>query len=388
MIEFDRQPDPEPFGRPRQPEGEARRPFEERSFQPRDDRSAFAFRGLDQNLAQPDRAFAVIPCLNEAEHIERLIRHLLDDAAWRDPLVVVADGGSTDGTAEIVRALAAEDLRIRLVENPRRLQSAAVNLAAARHGRGRRWMVRVDAHAGYPEAYVSRLVEEARRKGAASVVVAMDTVGLGGFQSAAAAAQNSVLGTGGSAHRSARKSGWVDHGHHALFDLEHFFAVGGYDESFRANEDAEFDVRLARGGGRIWLSEAVRVTYYPRATARALFRQYLNYGQGRARTLLRHRIKPKLRQMLPVAVAPAVALAPFGLMDPLLAGPAAAWIGGCLGLGALLGLKAKNRAAIGSGAAAAVMHLAWSIGFWRQMLSCLASRPSKPSLLAVERSAS
>jgi succinoglycan biosynthesis protein ExoA len=389
MIESDRQPDVEPLRRRREPELDARRPLEERSFLSREDRPAtFAFRDPDERLAPPDRAFAVIPCLNEAAHIAGLIGHLLDDPAWRDPLVVVADGGSTDGTVEIVRAMAAEDLRVRLVENPRRLQSAAVNLAAARHGRGRRWMVRVDAHAGYPRAYVSSLIEEARRTGAASVVVAMDTVGRGGFQSAAAAAQNSVLGTGGSAHRSAGASGWVDHGHHALFDLEHFFAVGGYDESFRANEDAEFDVRLGRGGGRIWLSDAVRVTYYPRATARALFRQYLHYGRGRARTLLRHRVRPKLRQMLPVAVAPAAVLAPFGLVEPALALPAAVWLGGCLGLGALLGVKTGSRAAIASGAAAAVMHLAWSIGFWQQLLSSVAAKPAAPALLAVERTGS
>jgi succinoglycan biosynthesis protein ExoA len=391
MIDADRQPGLEPFRRRRQPDTEARRPFEERSFAPREDRSAFAFRGFDERPALEDRAFAVIPCLNEAQHIEGLIRHLLTDPSWRDPLVVVADGGSTDGTVEIVRAMAAEDLRIRLVDNPRRLQSAGVNLAAARHGRGRRWMVRVDAHAGYPEAYVSRLIEEARRTGAASVVVAMDTVGRGGFQSMAAAAQNSVLGTGGSAHRSKGASGWVDHGHHALFDLEHFFAAGGYDETFRANEDAEFDVRLGQEGGKIWLSDGVRVTYYPRSTARGLFGQYLNYGRGRARTLLRHRQRPKLRQMLPVAVAPAAMLAPFGLFDRFLFLPAVAWAGGCLGVGVLLGLKKNNRAAIASGVAAAVMHLAWSIGFWQQLLSSAKDRSPKPALaqeaLAEDRAA-
>ena len=386
MIQPDRKPRGDVFRRPGEPAPGARRPQEPRSFQGDDvaERGEFAFAGPFSQTAPADRAFVVVPCLNEADHIADLIRHLLDDPAWRDPLVVVADGGSTDGTVQIVQALAAEDLRVRLLDNPRRLQSSAVNLAAAHHGRGRRYMVRVDAHAGYPPAYVSRLVAEARRTNAASVVVAMDTVGRGGFQSAAAAAQNSVLGAGGAAHRCGRASGWVDHGHHALFDLEHFFGVGGYDEGFRANEDAEFDVRLAQNGGRIWLSGETRITYYPRATAGGLFRQYLNYGRGRARTLLRHRLRPKLRQMLPVAVAPAAIAAPFGLLEPALAWPAACWIAACLGAGVLLGVKTKSRAAIGSGVAAAVMHLAWSIGFWQQLLSGPGGKPSRPSLPARE----
>jgi succinoglycan biosynthesis protein ExoA len=380
MIEPDRGAGEEAYRQERTPQPGGRREPERRIIQS-DEAEASAFARPDVRSWAPvgDRAFVVIPCLDEAAHIEGLVRHLLDDPDWPDPLVVVADGGSTDGTAQIVGVMAAEDLRVRLLDNPRRLQSSAVNLAAARYGRGRRFMVRVDAHAGYPKAYVSRLVREARRTGAASVVVAMDTIGLGGFQSAAAAAQNSLLGVGGSAHRMGAQSGWVDHGHHALFDLEDFFGVGGYDESFRANEDAEFDVRLGRSGGGVWLSREVRVTYYPRSTPRELFRQYLNYGQGRARTLLRHRMAPKLRQLLPAAVFPAVVLAPLGLIQPVFALPAVAWLGGCLAGGVLLGLKSGQREAFGAGAAAAVMHLGWSIGFWRQLLSGGEAEPSPSS---------
>jgi succinoglycan biosynthesis protein ExoA len=387
MIEPDRGTGEEARRRWREPEPGGRQAPGPRSFRSnRSETSALARPEPRSWAPEGDRAFAVIPCLDEAAHIEGLIRHLLDDPDWRDPLVVVVDGGSSDGTAQIVGELAAKDRRVRLLDNPRRLQASAVNLAAARYGRGRRYMVRVDAHAGYPEAYVSRLVAEARRTGAASVVVAMDTVGEGGFQSAAAAAQNSVLGVGGSAHRMGRASGWVDHGHHALFDLENFFGVGGYDESFRANEDAEYDVRLVRDGGRVWLSEAVRVTYYPRSTALGLFDQYLNYGQGRARTLLRHRIRPKLRQLLPAAVFPAAVLAPLGLLAPAMALPAAAWLGGCLIGGLFLGLKSGRPEAFWAGPAAALMHLGWSIGFWRQMVSGSERRPTHASLLAREGS--
>jgi succinoglycan biosynthesis protein ExoA len=383
MIEPDRGTG-EQRRRPREPEPAGWR--ERRSSFRSDETQASAFARSESRSWAPegDRAFAVIPCLNEAAHIESLVRHLLDDSDWRDPLVVVADGGSTDGTAQIVRVLAAGDRRVRLLDNPRRLQSSAVNLAAARYGRGRRFMVRVDAHADYPEAYVSRLVAEARRTGAASVVVGMDTVGLGGFQSAAAAAQNSWLGVGGAAHRMGGGSGWVDHGHHALFDLEHFFGVGGYDESFRANEDAEFDARLQSGGGRVWLSGEVRVTYYPRSTALDLFRQYVQYGQGRARTLLLHRRRPKLRQILPAAVFPVVILSPLGLIEPLAALPAAAWLAGCLAGGLFLGIRTGRREAFGAGSAAALMHLGWSIGFWRQLLAGPERRLSRPSHLARE----
>jgi len=315
------------------------------------------------------RAVAVVPCLNEEAHIAGVVARLLDDPDWKEPLVVVADGGSTDATWTIVAAMAAKDDRIKLIANLGRIQSAAVNLAAKTFGGGRRYLVRVDAHADYPAAYVSQLIAEARRTGAASVVVAMETVGQTCFQVAAAAAQNSVLGAGGSAHRRKAVAAYVDHGHHALFDLATFLSVGGYDETFSHNEDAELDVRLIASGARIWLTDAVTLQYYPRKTAGALFRQYLKFGEGRAKTFLKHRARPKLRQLAPLGVAPAAALALLAPWQPLLALPAFAW--GLLSLagGLVLGLRAKSACAMAAGLTAMIMHLGWSIGCWRQLLT-------------------
>src|SRR5690606_35663894 len=119
--------------------------------------------------------------------------------------------------------------------------------------------------------------------------------------------QNSRLGNGGSKHRAGAKGQWVDHGHHALMRIESFRTVGGYDETFGHNEDAELDHRLRAAGYGIWLTDKTRMTYYPRETAAGLFRQYLNYGQGRARNILKHSTMPKLRQVLPAMVLPLAA---------------------------------------------------------------------------------
>jgi succinoglycan biosynthesis protein ExoA len=319
------------------------------------------------------RALVVIPTLNEEDVIESVLGSILADDGLVDPLVVVADGGSDDATREIVREIAARDRRVRLIDNPGRLQSVGLNLAAGAVGGDRPWLVRVDAHADYPPNYVSSLIDEALRTGAASVVVSMDTVGEHGFQRAVAAAQNSRLGTGGSAHRSATSGQWVDHGHHALFDLAAFEALGGYDESFSHNEDAELDLRLAGAGGRIWLTDRVRIGYRPRRTPGALWRQYFSYGKGRARTVLKHRTPLKMRQALPLAVAPAVlgllaAVIAGPVLGPILALPALVWAMASAGYGLALAARARDPDLALSGPAAMIMHLAWSAGFWAQLI--------------------
>ena len=333
--------------------------------------------------ARPDaearrRALIVIPTLNEAWVIEKVLGQILDDDRLVDPLVVVADGGSTDGTRELVGRAAARDPRVQLLDNPARLQSAGVNLAVAARAGDRPWLVRVDAHSEYPKNYVSSLIEEAIRTGATSVVVSVNTIGATAFQRAIAAAQNSRLGAGGSKHRSASAGQWVDHGHHGLCSLAAYRRVGGYDESFSHNEDAELDIRLARSGGRIWLTDRVRSSYHPRRTPGALLRQYFNYGRGRARTVLKHRTPLKLRQALPLAVAPAVA----GLaLAPILwafAVPALVWAAAATAGGAVLAARERDPALLLAGPAAMLMHLGWSAGFWAQLLDRRRSRPSSP----------
>jgi succinoglycan biosynthesis protein ExoA len=316
-----------------------------------------------------NRAVIVIPCLNEAAVIEKVIAQILDDEGLADPLVLVADGGSADGTRGIVRDIAARDARVRLVPNPGKLQSAGVNLAARMTSDDRPWLVRVDAHADYPKNYASTLIREARRTGAHSVVVSMETRGEGWFQRAVAAAQNSVLGTGGSAHRLATEGQWVDHGHHALFHLDSFDTVGGYDESFSHNEDAELDYRLAQAGGRIWLTDQVRIGYHPRDNAKALWKQYFSYGRGRARTVLKHFMPLKVRQAAPLAIAPAAASLALAPIFWPFAIPALLWMAASLGLGVLLGLKKRDLAVMASGPAAMIMHLSWSAGFWAQLFT-------------------
>lgn len=303
---------------------------------------------------------AVIPCLNEAPHLAKLITQMLEDVTI--DRLVVADGGSTDGSRQIVAAMA-DGKRLVLLDNPDRIQSAGINRAVAAYGGQYRWLLRIDAHCLYPDGYSEKLLEAALRKRASAVVVPMVTVGKGGLQLAVAAAQNSILGTGGSPHRHLVGGRFVEHGHHALMDLNLFRAVGGYCEAMPCNEDAEFDHRQQIAGGLIWLEPAAAITYFPRSDLRSLWKQYRRYGQGRARNLRRHGMRPKLRQMLPLSVPVAIGLAFLSPFHPVFFIPAALWFILCLLAGVTVGIKAGGGWAMAAGLPAATMQLSWALGF-------------------------
>jgi succinoglycan biosynthesis protein ExoA len=305
----------------------------------------------------------VIPALNEEACILGCVDSLLRQTVG-DFEIVVADGGSTDRTRALVAAAAESEPRLRVVENPGRLQSRALNLVAEQAAPSVKWLIRADAHTTYPPNFVEALLAAAQQTGASSVVVPMRTVGHDCFQRAAAAAQNSRLGNGGSLHRLGTSSRFVDHGHHALFQLGHFRRVGGYDEAFSHNEDFELDHRIRESGGTIWLTAHAPVDYIPRGSPRMLARQYFLHGQGRARTIMKHGLIPKIRQVLPVAVLGCYVIGigvspwvPVGLLLPL------AHLMVCLAAGAMLGWRARDLCVAASGICAAIMHLFWAVGF-------------------------
>lgn len=314
------------------------------------------------------RCLIVIPCLNEASYLEPLIQQLEPTLKELTATLVVVDGGSTDGTRDIAKRLAQSLPNLHVLDNPRRIQAAAINLAVETFGLEHDYLIRIDAHGTYPHDYCRVLVEEALATEADSVVVAMQTVGFGLFQKATAVAQNSVLGNGGAKHRAGAESHWVDHGHHALMRISAFRAVGGYDENFNANEDAECDYRLNKAGYRIWMTARTSMIYYPRASAPLLFKQYFRYGRGRARNFLKHRSRPSLRQMIPLMVAPVAVGAFLAAITWIAAVPVVLWAAACLGYGAWMALGQRNPYGPLAAVSAMIMHFAWSAGFWREVL--------------------
>lgn len=312
----------------------------------------------------------VIPSFNEAANIENVIESLQTDEGCREALIAVSDGGSSDETVAIVERIGRRDPRVRVLTTVDRLNiSASLNRAVDVFGSGRRWLVRLDAHAEYPKNYASRLVAKAVETGATSVVIPMFTRGNTCFQRSAAAAQNSILGTGGAAHRLLNRGGWVEHGHHALFSLEQFRQLGGYDVTMTINEDAEFDRRLIKAGGRIWLADDLAIAYFPRKNTFSLFRQYFGYGRGRARTFARQGGRTHLRHFILPSILPIVLLSLFAPLHGVLAIPALGWLGTCIAYGCVLGVKNRDICAAGAGYCAIVMQFAWSLGHWREIIS-------------------
>lgn len=340
----------------------------------------------------PAAVSVIVPCRNEAGHIEALLRGIL--AQERPPdgrgfEVLVADGMSDDGTRERVQALAVADPRVRLIDNPGRIASTGLN-AAIRAARGA-IIIRMDAHTEYAPDYLRQCVAVLEQTGAANVGGPARTRAEGYVQRAVAAAYHSPFAVGGARFHAPDFEGELDTVVYGCWRKATLVQLGLFDEELVRNQDDELNLRLTRAGGRIWQSPRIRSWYRPRSSLGALFRQYLQYGYWKVRVIQKHRRPASPRHLVPVLFVLGGGL---GWLPGLLHG--VLWVPyvGTLVLYALLSAVFSVRAAAAAGwdllailpVVFLVYHTSYGLGFALGILDFVVlRRGARPAMAALTR---
>jgi succinoglycan biosynthesis protein ExoA len=233
------------------------------------------------------------PVLNEERHVRETVAALQAQDIAEEAEFIFIDGRSTDRTRAILRELAAEDERIRVLDNPQGHTASALNIGL--RAAGGEYVARIDAHCRYPAHYLSRGIERLQRGDVDWVAGPQIPVGTDTWSRRIATALGTRLATGAS-NRWDR-----DVAEHGGGEVELGTGVftgvwgrvtldrdGGWDEGWPINQDSEMASRVLRRGGRIVSLPELGAEYTPRNSLRALARQYRRYGMYRAKTTLRH----------------------------------------------------------------------------------------------------
>jgi succinoglycan biosynthesis protein ExoA len=328
-----------------------------------------------------DLVSLIIPCRNEEKTISLLLEALAGQTYPTSRMeILVIDGLSADRTLARVSDVAAAhpNLNVRVIENPRRIIPAALNLGITQ-AKGE-YIIRMDAHAIPAPDYVSRCVEllsagVADNVGGRWVIVpGADTPPA----RAIALAVSHPFGAGDALYRYARHAAYVDTVPFGAFRRDLFDRVGLYDERLLTNEDYDLNYRIRQAGGRIYFSPDVTSTYYARSSLIGLARQYLRYGWWKARMLRKYPASIRWRQLAPpLFVAGLIGLGCGALISPLAAlieaGLALCYTASNgLASGAIAWRQRIGwRTAVALPLAFATIHLCWGFGFWAGLPSAL-----------------
>lgn len=248
----------------------------------------------------------VMPVLNEEDYLARAVETVLEQRVPGPLELVLALGPSSDGTNALAARLAAEDARVRLVDNP--AADIPVGLNAAIRASRYATIIRVDAHSELSPDYAARALETLERTGAANVGGVMRAAGRSPFQSAVARAYNSRIGLGGGAYHSAGREGEAESAYLGVMRRGPIEEVGLFDETIRRGEDWELNLRLRRAGYRVWFDPALSVTYWPRESWPRLARQFFSTGTWRGELVRRFGSGNSLRFFAPPVLVVVLAL--------------------------------------------------------------------------------
>ena len=240
----------------------------------------------------------IMCCRNEAEHIRAVLESLLAQEDVEGGFeVIVADGISEDGTRQVVEGLAKNHGRIRMIDNPDRIAAAGLN-SAIRASKGD-IIIRVDAHTEYASDYACRCVQALKETKADNVGGPARTKADTHVQMAIAAAYHSPFAVGGALFHDPDYEGYVDTVTYGCWRKEAFERFGYFDEELVRNQDDEHNLRIIRGGGRIWQSPKIKSWYQPRRSPGALFKQYMQYGYWKVRVIQKHKLPASWRHLVP-----------------------------------------------------------------------------------------
>ncbi len=285
--------------------------------------------------------------------------------------VLIIDGGSTDRTKKEVIELKLEGLDIKLLDNPKKITPAAMNIGVA--NASHELLMWCGAHAIYDLEYVRQSIQtlldtpDASSVGGVIRPIAKTTMG-----NAIALATSSKFGIGNAKYRYATKRQEVDTVFGGCFRKADVLAIGGFNEHWVRNQDYEFNFRLRTQIGPIVLEPAIQCQYYCRESLGALAKQYHSYGYWRYNTLRSHPSSFTYRQAAPVLLCAGLAISSIGIAlgYPLFWLLPAIYIAVSSAVATKAALK-ENKAvlAILLPAVFATLHLSWGTGFIKNVLS-------------------
>jgi len=314
----------------------------------------------------------LVPVLNEASYLAACLDAIFSQ--YYPPQLVevlVIDGGSTDGSRDIVTSYRHRHPNLRLLVNPDGWSASALNRGI--QAASGEIIVRVDGHTFIARDYIRRAVAALEAGGVAAVGGGLRPVGDTDTGRIIAAVMAHPLGGGPARFRHTRQPTWVDTVYLGAWHKKTLQQLGGFNPTLAANEDFELFYRLRRAGGRVLCDPRLRSWTVVRRTLRGLWRQYTTYGYWKARMLRQHPQSLRWRQLpAPLLTLSVVLLTLLSWAIPLTLQAALVILvlyGSITALAAVgvalsLGWRSWPRAWL----AFWIIHWGWGWGFWKGLL--------------------
>ncbi len=255
----------------------------------------------------------VIPIFNESKYIgkclESLIVQTLDSSKF---LILVLDGGSTDGSREIVEEMIESSKQrdgpvIILENNPGKYVAEARNLSLKLLPDSIDLLVELIGHCTVPKDHLSKRLEVWQNLSDDST---LKLAGLGVrvlpsdeqktiTETWIEAALSSNLGSGSGQFETFSKTGETRTPAFCMHSRKAVEKVGGWDTNFITSQDSDLSMRLQDSGFKLYRTNETHVNMVKRANFSSWLKMGYRYGFWRTKIIKKHPSRHSKREFLP-----------------------------------------------------------------------------------------
>lgn len=242
----------------------------------------------------------IIPCRNEVNYIEECVTAIYNSININfDAIeVLIIDGKSDDGTLQIINTLQHKYPSLKLIENTLQLTPYAFNLGI--NNSTGKYVQIIGARQIVTPNYISNAIHTFTTNAniwcvGGKVINVFENTN----SETIAAAMSSWFGVGGGNFRILTQSAFVDTVGTPMYTRTVFNKIGLFDQNLVRNQDDDFNYRVTKAGGEIFLNVDIAIKYYVRASFKNLFKQYYQYGYWKVFVNQKHQTLTTLRQLVP-----------------------------------------------------------------------------------------
>lgn len=247
-----------------------------------------------------EKVSVIMPVYNESKYITGLIQSLRrQDYEHNSMELLFVDSNSIDNTVELIDlAMENADITYSILHNPERNVSKSLNKGIGASTGD--IVVRLDGHTEITDNYISLNVKYLKATGAVNVGCLIDTISEGTWGNAIASVLSSSFGVGNSNFRIGSESRYVDTVPFGCWWRKTFDELGLYNEALTRSEDNEFNSRILKNGGKIYLFNDICTIYHPRDTVGSLMAMGYANGCEIIQTIFKFRESFRFRYIIPL----------------------------------------------------------------------------------------
>lgn len=240
----------------------------------------------------------VIALKNESKYINGCLESLLNQTYNEKRYeILIYDGGSDDGTKEILDTINNKNPQIKVYNNPKGMAAAGWN-SGFRESKAK-YVVMMGGHTQVAPDFIEKNLDILENENVCCTGGRVEAIGEDLKSQAIALAFNHPFGAGDARYRYSKKKCYVETVNYGMYRKSVVDSVPPINENIKRGEDWEYNYKIVQKFGKMVYSPEIRSYYYSRSRFLKLWKRQYDAGKYKIDIIRKYPGSILMRHIIP-----------------------------------------------------------------------------------------